>query len=218
MRRSPAIAETNGQTAGGWWPELTSKWPPVDWRDHMHCCQALWHGSILAGPGGTGTPRWQPWAGESARHLYLLLGADYRRTRPEADARALSIAGRSGGCWLAMVTAALDEWTRAAVLSGYCTPFVPTSWVGPRLCHHPKGRGLLCEMPDIARLIAPRLVFAEWDQEDVARPAHPAFEMTPAIHEAAGARARLRRSEFDGPRQFCGEQSLPWLRHALPNG
>lgn len=145
----------------------------------------------------------------------LIRAVDYLQTRPEVNAGAIGIAGLSGGCWLGLVTAALDERICAAVLSGYFTTFAQTSWEGHCVCHHPKGMGLLCEMPDIAGLIAPRPVFVEWGNRDVIRPVHPAFEMTQAIYEAAGARENLLLHEFDGDHLFDGQQSLPWLCRVL---
>ena len=103
----------------------------------------------------------------------LMRGVDYLQSLPEVDETRIGVAGLSGGCWLGIVHAALDERVRAAVLSGYFTTFAQTSWFGHCICHHPKGIGELCEMPDIAGLIAPRPIFVEWGTADVSRPVHP---------------------------------------------
>jgi len=145
----------------------------------------------------------------------LMRAVDMLQARSEVDAASIGMAGLSGGCWLAQVTTALDERIRATVLSGYFTTFVQTSWVGHCICHHPKGMGLLCEMPDIAGLIAPRPVFVEWGGEDIERPVHPAYEITQAIYAAADAREDLFLHEFDDNHILHGAQSLPWLRDVL---
>ena len=145
----------------------------------------------------------------------LIRSVDYLQSLPEVDAQRIGIAGLSGGCWLALVTTALDDRIKAAVLSGYFTTFAQTSWVGHCVCHHPKGIGLVCEMPDIAGLITPRPIFIEWGREDIERPVHPAYEMAQKIYEVAGAGDRIRLHEFDGPHLFCGDQSLPWISDVL---
>ena len=145
----------------------------------------------------------------------LMRGVDYLQSLPEVDEGRIGIAGLSGGCWLGIVHAALDERVRAAVLSGYFTTFAQTSWFGHCICHHPKGIGELCEMPDIAGLIAPRPIFVEWGTEDVSRPVHPAFEIAQRIYRAANADDQITLQEFEAGHLFSGEQSLPWLVQTL---
>ena len=167
-------------------------------------CDFLWRRLNLLGHDLTGY-----------RVYDLIRAMDVLAAQPEVDADRIGSAGLSGGCWLAMVHAAFDERVCASVLSGYFTTFAQTSWVGHCLCHHPKGIGEVCEMPDIAGLIAPRPILVEWGTEDVDRPVHPAFEQTQAIYEAAGARDKLFLHEFEGDHLFCGERSLPWLVETL---
>lgn len=145
----------------------------------------------------------------------LMRGVDYLQSLPEVDETRIGVAGLSGGCWLGIVHAALDERVQAAVLSGYFTTFAQTSWLGHCVCHHPKGIGELCEMPDIAGLIAPRPIFVEWGTADVSRPVHPAFEMAQRIYRAANANDQITLQEFDAGHLFSGEQSLPWLVQTL---
>lgn len=145
----------------------------------------------------------------------LMRGVDYLQSLPEVDERRIGIAGLSGGCWLGIVHAALDERVQAAVLSGYFTTFAQTSWFGHCICHHPKGIGELCEMPDIAGLIAPRPIFVEWGTADVTRPVHPAFERSQRIYRAANAGDQISLQEFDDGHLFSGEHSLPWLIQTL---
>ncbi|MCZ6681182.1 MAG: acetylxylan esterase [Candidatus Poribacteria bacterium] len=145
----------------------------------------------------------------------LMRGIDYLRSLAEVDETRIGIAGLSGGCWLGIVHAALDDRIQAAVLSGYFTTFAQTSWFGHCICHHPKAIGELCEMPDIAGLIAPRPIFVEWGTQDVSRPVQPAFEMAQKIYRAADAEDDIRLHEFDAGHLFSGERSLPWLVQTL---
>jgi dienelactone hydrolase len=170
-------------------------------------CDFLWRRLNLLG-----------WDLTGYRVYDLRRAVDVLRERPEVDGNRIGSAGLSGGCWLALVQAAFNPRIRASVLSGYFTTFAQTSWVGHCICHHPKGIGAVCEMPDIAGLIAPRPAFVEWGTQDTARPVHPAFEQARAIYEAAGAGDKLFLHEFDGGHLFCGERSLPWLMEALAAG
>ena len=145
----------------------------------------------------------------------LIRSVDYLQDLPEVDETRIGIAGLSGGCWLGIVHAALDRRVRAAILSGYFTTFAQTSWFGHCICHHPKGIGELCDIPDIAGLIAPRPIFVEWGNQDTSRPVHPAFETTKKIYSVANAEDRITLHEFEGGHVFLGQRSLPWLIQEL---
>ena len=167
-------------------------------------CDFLWRRLNLLGEDLTGY-----------RVYDLMRGMDYLQSLPEVDETRIGIAGLSGGCWLGIVHAAFDARVKAAVLSGYFTTFAQTSWFGHCICHHPRGIGELCEMPDIAGLIAPRPIFVEWGTEDVSRPVQPAFEMAQKIYRAASAEDKIDLHQFDAGHLFSGERSLPWLVETL---
>jgi dienelactone hydrolase len=145
----------------------------------------------------------------------LFAAMDVLSAVPEVDPTRIGSVGLSGGCWLAMVHAAFDERVRAAALSGYFTTFAQTSWLGHCVCHHPKSIGLVCEMPDIAGLIAPRPICVEWGTDDTSRPVYPAFQMAQQIYEAAGAGTAIELALFDDGHRFDGTRSLPWLVEQL---
>ena len=167
-------------------------------------CELLWRRLNYLGQDVTGY-----------RVFDLVRGMDLLVSLPEVDPKRVGSIGLSGGCWLAMVHAAFDERVRATVLSGYFTTFAQTSWRGHCICHHPKGIGGICEMPDIAGLIAPRRVCVEWGTDDTTRPVHPAFSMAQAIYRAAGAEEALELAVFNGGHRFDGTESLPWLLRRL---
>ena len=83
------------------------------------------------------------------------------------------------------------------------------------MCQHVKGIGAVCEMPDIAGLIAPRPVCVEWGRDDTPRPVFPAFQLAGDIWRAAGAEEALELFVFKGGHRFDGTQSLPWLVRQL---
>ena len=74
MKKKTLQNEPDFKTACGWWPEIPNKWTPVGWRDHMHCFQMMWNGSIIAAPCVTGTPRWQQWGEEPRMHINIMPG------------------------------------------------------------------------------------------------------------------------------------------------
>ncbi|HHZ93229.1 TPA: hypothetical protein EYN98_15125 [Candidatus Poribacteria bacterium] len=167
-------------------------------------CDFLWRRLNLLGHDLTGY-----------RVYDLIRSVDYLQSLSEVDETRIGIAGLSGGCWLGIVHAALDPRVQAAILSGYFTTFAQTSWFGHCICHHPKGIGELCEMPDIAGLIAPRPIFVEWGNQDTSRPVHPAFEITQKIYSVANAEDQITLHEFEGGHVFSGQRSLPWLIQEL---
>lgn len=176
-------------------------------RDGGGGCELLWRRLNYLGQDITGY-----------RAHDLVRAVDLLASLPEVDAQRIGSVGLSGGCWLAMVHAAFDDRVRATVLSGYVTTFAQTSWRGHCLCHHPKGIGAICEMPDIVGLIAPRPVCVEWGTDDTTRPVSPAFQMAQAIYRAAGAGDAIELAVFNGGHRFDGTKSLPWLVERLSGG
>jgi len=173
-------------------------------RDDGGGCKLLWRRLNYLGQDLTGY-----------RVYDLIRAVDLLASLPEVDANRIGSVGFSGGCWLAMVHAAFDERVRASVLSGYFTTFAQTSWAGHCICHHPKGIGAVCEMPDIAGLIAPRPMCVEWGTDDTSRPIRPAYGMAQEIYRAAGAEEAMELVVFHGGHRFDGERSIPWLVEKL---
>ena len=165
-------------------------------------CELLWRRLNYLGKDVTGYRVY-----DLMRGLDFLLGLD------EVDNDRVGCAGLSLGCWLSIVLAALDERIKAAIFSGYFTTFAQTSWVGHCICHHPFGIGKICEMPDIAALIAPRPICVEFGTKDVSRPVQPAFAMTKRVYELLGAPDNIQLDIFEGGHIFSGEKSLPWLEN-----
>jgi len=92
-------------------------------------------------------------------------------TRPEVDARRLGTVGLSEGGKRALFLAAFDERIRAAVVSGYFTTLRQEvlTWrrlQGWDLCNHLFGLLRLCDLPDIAALVAPRPLLIQNGRRD----------------------------------------------------
>jgi len=165
-------------------------------------CELLWRRLNYLGKDVTGYRVY-----DLVRGLDFLLGLD------EVDNERVGCVGLSLGCWLSIVLSALDK--KAAVLSGYFTTFAQTSWQGHCICHHPFGIGKICEMPDIASLIAPRPIFVEFGADDLSRPVQPAFSMTQKVYELLGVPENIQLDIFDGEHLFNGKKSLLWLENIL---
>ncbi len=149
------------------------------------------------------------------RVFELMVGLNILCSIKHVDNQRIGCAGLSGGCWLAMVLTALDERVKAVILSGYFTTFMQTSWHGHCLCHHPYGIGKICEMTDIAALIAPRSLFVESGKQDHSYPVEPAFSLTQKAYRLLGAGKNLGLDSYEGGHMFRGVESIPWMVEQL---
>ena len=141
----------------------------------------------------------------------LMAGLNILGDHPGVDARRIGCAGLSGGCWLSQVLTALDRRIKAVILSGFFTTFVQTTWHGHCVCHHPFGIGLLCDMPDLSAMIAPRPQFVESGISDKPYPPEPAYSMVMKAYELNNAPEQLRIHRYRGGHMFNGKRSIPWL-------
>ena len=147
-------------------------------RDSM---AALMLGETLAG--------WRVW--DAMRAL------DYLQTRTEyVDPERLAAMGISGGGLVALFLAALDPRVRLTVLSAYFNTFAGSVLaVDHCVDNYVPGLLHLCEMPDLAALVAPRALFAESGRDD------PIFPF--AAFENAVAQAREMYGVFGVPDRFA---------------
>ena len=120
---------------------------------------------------------------------------DYLATRPEVDASRVATLGASGGGTTSLLTAAVDERVKLAVVSAYFNTFrdsimsishCPDNYV-PGLLHD-------MEMYDIAGLVAPRALFVESGRNDRIFPI--------AGSQTAAGKAREIYAAFGVPQQF----------------
>ena len=149
------------------------------------------------------------------RVFELMVGLSILCSIENVDNLRIGCAGLSGGCWLAMVLTALDERVKAVILSGYFTTFMQTSWHGGCPCHHPHGIGKICEMTDIAALIAPRPLFVESGKQDRPYPVEPAFSLTQRAYRLLGVEKNLELDSYEGGHMFRGVESIPWMVEQL---
>ena len=134
---------------------------------------------------------------------------------PEVDSKRIGCAGLSGGCWLTQVLAAIDLRIQAVILSGFFATFVQTVWHGHCVCHHPHGIGLVCDLPDLSALIAPRSQFIESGIGDKPYPHEPAFSMVQKAYELLDFPDNLHLHRYSGGHMFHGKRSIPWLVKTL---
>jgi hypothetical protein len=127
--------------------------------------------------------------------------------------------GISGGGLVALFAAALDERVAACVVSGYFNTFA-ASVLSINHCSDNYVPGLLrlCEMPDLAALIAPRVLFCESGRDDPIFPIasfEEAVRQARAIYEVFDAPANFDAEIFSGAHKFHGVEAFAFLQHHL---
>jgi dienelactone hydrolase len=145
-----------------------------------------------------------------------LRAVDYLQTRAEVDPAGIYVMGISGGGTVALFSAALDTRIAGAVVSGYLNTF-PGSILAVDHCVDNFVPDLLtyCDMPDVAALIAPRVLFAESGRDDPIFPL-PTFEAAVAqlreVYAALDAAPNFGSEVFDAGHVFHGAGAFRFLR------
>ena len=80
---------------------------------------------------------------------------------------------------------------------------------------YPYGIGKICEMTDIAALIAPRPLFVESGKQDHSYPVEPAFSLTQKAYRLLGAEKNLGLDSYEGGHMFRGVESILWMVEQL---
>ena len=166
---------------------------------------ALMLGETLAG--------WRAWDGIRA--------LDYLQTRADCVAPdRLAVMGISGGGLVALFLAALDPRAAVAVVSGYFNTFAASVLaVDHCIDNFVPGLLRLCEMPDLAALIAPRALLAESGRADPIFPFvgfERAVTQAREIYAGFGVPDRFAAEAFGGGHRFDGREAFAFLKDALP--
>lgn len=140
---------------------------------------------------------------------------DLLASRPEVDPKRLATLGISGGGLTSLFTAALDPRVAVCGVSGYFNTFAG-SVLAVDHCVDNFVPGLLavCEMPDMAALIAPRRLFVESGARDPIFPLatfEAALAKARRIYADAGCPERLGSEVFDGDHFFHGKDLLAFF-------
>ncbi len=160
---------------------------------------------------GETTIGWRVW--DAMRSL------DFLQTRPEVDPARLVTMGISGGGLTSLFCAALDERVAACVVSGYLNTFAD-SVLSVFHCVDNYAPGLfeLCEMEDIAALVAPRPLFAENGDTDPIFPLkgfHTAVAATQRNYAALDVPEKFHSNVFEGGHRFDGTGLWKFLQEQL---
>ncbi|RKN79023.1 alpha/beta hydrolase family protein [Paenibacillus ginsengarvi] len=144
---------------------------------------------------------------------------DYAATRPEIDTNRIAITGNSGGGTVSLFTAALDERIRVCVPGSYfCTFRASLLSVNHCLCNFIPGLVDLCEMYDIAGLVAPRPLLVVHGEHDSIYPAdatREAFSHVRELYEAIGAPDRCELYVGDGGHRYYKAPVWPFMAKYL---
>jgi dienelactone hydrolase len=167
-------------------------------------CQPAAGAALLLGETMAG---WRTWD--------AMRGLDYLQSRPEVDPARLAVMGISGGGTVSLLTAAVDDRVRAAVVSGYFCAY-KDSILTLSHCIDNYIPGLLrwFECADLAGLIAPRALFVEHGTQDPIFPppgVEAALAAARSIYATLGAPDRLAHASFDAGHQFDGTEAFKAL-------
>jgi dienelactone hydrolase len=144
---------------------------------------------------------------------------DYLQTRKEVDPKRIGCVGVSFGGTMTTYLSALDKRIKCACISGYVST-VRDDALGLRglgnTCGVQYMPGLLTigDIADVAGLIAPRPLVVEMGEQDtcfVIDDVLKGYRHLSKIYNAAGARDRLVKDQFNGEHQFSGAVSLDWF-------
>ncbi len=144
---------------------------------------------------------------------------DYLSTRREVDASRIATLGASGGGTTALLTAAIDERVKVAVVSAYFNTF-RDSIVSIAHCPDNYVPGLLqdMEMYDLSGLVAPRRLFVESGRKDRIFPIE-GFETAAAkargIYQAFGVPDHFGSEIHNGAHEFNGVRAFDFMKDSL---
>jgi len=166
-------------------------------------CAALLLGQTMAG--------WRVW--DAMRSI------DYLATRPEVDVARVATLGASGGGTTSLLTAAVDQRVKAAVVSAYFNTF-RDSIVSISHCPDNYVPGLLqdMEMYDLSGLVAPRALFVESGRNDRIFPiagSERAAGKAREIYQAYGAVERFGYEIHEGGHEVHLVGAFDFLRRVL---
>lgn len=144
---------------------------------------------------------------------------DWIESRPDLDPSRIGCMGISGGGLCTLFGAALDERITVAFVSGYLNTF-RASIVSLSHCVDNYVPGILdwCEEYDIAGLIAPRPLFAEFGEIDPIFPVEAAqfsAETVERIYHVFGAKENFAYHRHPGDHEFNGTQGFPFCERHL---
>ena len=157
---------------------------------------------------GETLPGWRVWDAMKA--------IDYLQSRPEVDPDKIAVLGISGGGTITLLTSCLDTRVSACVVSGYFNTFRDSILAVDHCVDNYIPNILqLCEMPELAGLLAPRLFFAESGAQDPIFPLagfEKAVTRTQEIYSLFGVKDHFGSEVFTGGHVFNGEGAFSFLK------
>ncbi len=137
---------------------------------------------------------------------------DYLRSLDEVNGDNIMITGQSGGGTATLFSAALDtRFAQAAPSCYFCTFRASILAMRHCDCNYAPGMLDLCEMYDVAGLIAPRPMLIIAGKDDLIFPiegVYEAYEKLQAVYDAFGAKANLEL--YVGEEGHCYYAARVW--------
>ena len=142
----------------------------------------------------------------------LIRAIDYLETRREIDPKRIGCGGLSLGGELSMLLAALDDRIKVAFISGFLSTYDGLMFRKNNcICYAIPGIMEICDMSDIAGLIAPRPCVVQSGTRDGAvllKYATEAFRELTAVYHDLGADDKVTQDVFEGTHEFHGEKTF----------
>jgi dienelactone hydrolase len=177
---------------------------------------------------GAGSSSCQPSAGAAFLFGQTMVGwrtwdvtraIDYLEGRREIDPSRIACMGISGGGTITLFATALEPRIKVGVVSGYFNRFADSIMSIPHcIDNYVPGILNLCEMADIAGLVAPRSLFVESGTKDDIFPieaTRAAVADARRIFTTLGVPEKFGFEEFEGEHTFWGKGAFSFLGHWL---
>lgn len=144
---------------------------------------------------------------------------DYAQTRADIDTTRIAITGNSGGGTISLFAAALEPRIKVCVPGSYFCTFADSIGSVPHCaCNYFPEMLELCEMADVAGLIAPRPFLAINGQTDPIFPiqaAEQSFQALQRIYTVANATERCQLYVGSGGHRYYKEPAWPFMANWL---
>lgn len=144
---------------------------------------------------------------------------DFLQTQPFVDPGRIGLLGISGGGTITLFSAALEKRIKLAVVSGYFNTFYDSLFtVSGCTCNFVPGIMRMCDIADIAGLVAPRRLVIQSGEQDTLFPidgAVSAFAELARIYDMLGKRDRLYHDIHPGGHAFADDKPFEWIDRFL---
>lgn len=141
---------------------------------------------------------------------------DYVQTRNEIDPARIAMMGVSAGATTTLLTSALDERIKCAIVISYLTRFKNSIYKDAHcMCNYTPGLVYVADVPEIAELVAPRNLFIEHSMKDAIFPYEVAQQAYQSIRNTFDESAIKFVHSNHKHASFSGHEAIAFLQNHL---